>query len=111
MRSLAIILTALTIGCTTLPKELSKPFQEASKLNYYYDNPTNDYWQTAQETALRGGGDCEDLTFYLMDKLKKENIFCMPQTNKKGNHAFVVAEWEGVYYKLDPTWKQWGLWK
>jgi hypothetical protein len=51
-----------------------KCFNEACKIEYAKDSPFLDSWQTPNITRNRKKGDCEDISFYLYDLLKKANI-------------------------------------
>lgn len=61
-----------------LPRKIEnlKNIVRSCKLIYMPEPEGRDYWQTIKETDEKGGGDCEDLSLYIMDKLRKEGYEC-----------------------------------
>ena len=46
------------------------------KLVYMPESEGEDYWQTIEETEKRGGGDCEDLSLYMIYKFRELGYEC-----------------------------------
>lgn len=75
-----------------------KCFTEACKIRYQTDLPIGaDIWQTPEMTKKRKGGDCEDISFYLYDLLKKSNIesrvvFGYMNGDYQNGHSWVELE-------------------
>lgn len=70
-------------------------------LRYRADRPT-DCWQTADLTAVRGGGDCEDLATYYAADLRLDGIPARAtwlRVGPRSGHALVFVD--GVY--IDPS--------
>ena len=74
---LGLILLLGLVGCagTISHDVVLKVFSRARSQITYKDEPgKQDYWQTPDETRRLGTGDCEDITLYLQDELKKEGV-------------------------------------
>jgi hypothetical protein len=69
--------------------DLEEAWQKASSLAYQADK--GDYWKSPHETLSDGGGDCEDISIYLMYLLGPESslvLFDYPGTTQC--HAIVL---------------------
>ena len=75
----------------------------------YVPDAHGDSWQTPEETARLGQGDCEDLAFYLHDLLAARGVASQVVfgieniARAKTGHAWVECEMYGQRYVLDPT--------
>lgn len=71
------------------------------KLVYIPEPEREDRWQTPRETEIRGGGDCEDLSVWLLYELRKLGYKCwiVFGTNLQGKrHCWVrFKTLEGLY--------------
>jgi transglutaminase-like putative cysteine protease len=65
-----------------------------------------DRWQTAQETQIRGAGDCEDSAIYLADWLLARGYdarVALGRYGDIGGHAWCVVRLDEVEYLLETT--------
>lgn len=82
-------------------------FRESLDLEYL-DDP-EDYWQSPEETARLGTGDCEDKALYLRALLIREGIDAavvfgvQDITTSRQMHAWVEIMIDGKRFLLDPT--------
>ena len=60
----------------------------------YVNEGRKDYWQSPQETELRGAGDCEDKAIWLFKKLKENGYY----------NVFLII---GKYRSVDPQYHVW----
>jgi len=79
------------------------------KLNLKYVSDIKDYWQTPEETLIRGAGDCEDMARFAIDvlvriqKMDEVRFICytgyyLKDLKKtKGGHAVCVFPYNGKY--------------
>jgi len=97
--------------------KLQKPtfidhFNEACGLNYILEEGDNNYWKTPEETLRDGGGDCEDMSLYLMDLIRDERpsariiLGYLDLRDKTTAHAWIELKIEGDVYVVDPTMKR-----
>lgn len=57
-----------------VPDEMVSCLIDAGKIRYAPDPKGTDRWQTPQETAALGRGDCEDICIYLQHLLRRKGI-------------------------------------
>ncbi|HUS91383.1 MAG TPA: transglutaminase-like domain-containing protein [Phycisphaerae bacterium] len=75
----------------------------------YAADEGGDFWQTPEETARRGRGDCEDMALYLHyllrgDGIESTVVFGVRDARRdRTGHAWVECEMYGQRYVLDPT--------
>jgi len=104
-----LVLCAPALGiCSCLSGDLHSALHQAAEIEYA-DDENGDYWQSPEETAARGTGDCEDQAIYLHDLLAKKGLrsevtFGIEDlTNVKSGHAWVEHPVRGDAWVLDPT--------
>ncbi len=80
---------------------------DAAGIQYVPDPPGTDYWQSPQETQEKNQGDCEDISIYLQDRLRREGIhvevvFGLKTSLAKNGHGWCEYEQDGELYIIEP---------
>ncbi len=100
-----------SIGTTLQHSEsMESLFLKAKSIRYVADEPSNDYWQTPQQTEARWAGDCEDKAIWLFFKLKQNGfsgvrlVIGRLRSVSRGFHVWVTLSTDqNDSYLLDPT--------
>ena len=89
-------------------ERVERALEKAHDMQYRRDAGI-DEWQSPGETALRGGGDCEDLSIWLYDKMVENGVkgarICVGKKNPRDTqfHSWVMWLAGEKTYILDPT--------
>jgi transglutaminase-like putative cysteine protease len=80
---------------------------DAGKIQYVPDAKGTDAWQTPEETASLGKGDCEDICIYLQDLLHCKGIevdvvFGLKTRYHKHGHCWCEYQQDGETYVIEP---------
>jgi len=97
-------------GSQCLPPEMKVVYDIVKNcgLEYQEEKLGKDYWKAPYETERDNGGDCEDLTFWLLHKLTSMGYDCWAQagTDESGHniHMWVRIKLKnGEYWDVDMT--------
>jgi len=89
-------------------RRVEKAVREAARISFKSE-ARGDYWQTPQETARLGTGDCEDLSIWLYARLLREGVkearVCIGKRGPgdRDLHCWVVWLSPETTYILDPS--------
>lgn len=80
---------------------------DAGNIQYVADAKGTDAWQTPQQTADSGKGDCEDICIYLQDILRRRGIevdvvFGLKTRYHKHGHCWCEFQQDGETYVIEP---------
>ncbi len=106
----------LTVPVSSRYLDTSDALFEISRSFRYVPDEGRDYWQTPEETEIKGSGDCEDKAVWLYVQLKKNNINSARlvigryRSIDRGFHVWVtLTNKDGRIMILDPS-KQKRVW-
>lgn len=82
----------------------------AARIRYVPDPPGTDYWQTPEETAGRGAGDCEDIAIYTGQLLERRGVDARVVIGARGpaaehGHCWVEFSENGIAYVMEPAYQ------
>lgn len=104
---LLILLIPQARSSECLPEEIQIVYQicKENKLVFIEEEWPEDYWKTPYETERDGGGDCEDLSLWLLHKLTNMGYDCwlvMGRDEVPDIHVWVrIKANNGSYWDVD----------
>jgi hypothetical protein len=79
----------------------------SGKIRYQREPLRRENWQAARETSVRGVGDCEDLSAYLVAQYRAKGVLAFPvveQVSPTLRHVLVrVQQPDGSWVMEDPS--------
>ena len=80
---------------------------DVGQIQYLADAKGTDIWQTPKETARLGKGDCEDISIYFQDLLRRKGIevdvvFGLKTRYHKHGHCWCEYQQDGETYIIEP---------
>lgn len=102
LRRTILLALFLVVSCVSTPTSNLTELQEVNSLVNAYvvykrDLEGNDYWQTPDETLLRGTGDCEDYAILKAHYLAKYNPRLVAVQVRSSGEYHALLRVEGYY--------------